>query len=375
MKKVNIFCSPFLTLIGIFATHLLVAQVTNVNRGMGAKFMDQSSYNNVGNVDEPNLQPVKNANVTKVQITNGKLLDTPPVADQGQEGSCTAFAAGYCIASYYQYKYNNKPYTQDGALRSPEFLYNSTRLSGSCRNAGAYVNQVLEFIKNKGICSWAEMPYSDNNDCDARPSNEILNKPTTTVAQFAYWKTVPNDVDEVKKLINKGFPILMALRVNDKFIRLTCNPPYTLTSYKAQPTDGGHTVVIVGYDDDNSRFIVQNSWGTGFHDKGFFYIAYNIFNSMQQQLFVAAPYKPSETVIRHDSDFYSQIKLKVNGKEHTLNKKGETLTISEFQVNEVEIWVCPAGDNCAWIGGFKAKHYKKYKITDTGNKGLKLADE
>ena len=52
------------------------------------------------------------------------------------------------------------------------------------------------------------------------------------------------------------------------------------------PEDGGHSVLIIGWDDNysktnfietppgNGAFIAKNSWGTDFGDKGFFYISY-----------------------------------------------------------------------------------------------------
>ena len=42
-----------------------------------------------------------------------------------------------------------------------------------------------------------------------------------------------------------------------------------LDLYDAAHTRGGHAVALVGYTAD--RFIVRNSWGTGWGDKGFGY--------------------------------------------------------------------------------------------------------
>jgi C1A family cysteine protease len=37
---------------------------------------------------------------------------------------------------------------------------------------------------------------------------------------------------------------------------------------------GGHAVVVVGYDDSQSRFIVRNSWGTAWGLAGYFLMPY-----------------------------------------------------------------------------------------------------
>ena len=46
-------------------------------------------------------------------------------------------------------------------------------------------------------------------------------------------------------------------------------------SYTSGAYQGGHAVLIVGYDDVNQCFIVKNSWGTGWGEAGYFRIAYS----------------------------------------------------------------------------------------------------
>ena len=52
---------------------------------------------------------------------------------------------------------------------------------------------------------------------------------------------------------------------------------YTTGTY-----EGGHVILIVGYDDVNQYFICKNSWGTGWGERGFFRIAYSELNSVTQ---------------------------------------------------------------------------------------------
>ena len=37
---------------------------------------------------------------------------------------------------------------------------------------------------------------------------------------------------------------------------------------------GGHAVMAVGYDDEKEHFIIRNSWGLEWGDRGYFYMPY-----------------------------------------------------------------------------------------------------
>lgn len=37
---------------------------------------------------------------------------------------------------------------------------------------------------------------------------------------------------------------------------------------------GGHAVLAVGYDNSTQHFIIRNSWGADWGDKGYFYMPY-----------------------------------------------------------------------------------------------------
>ena len=39
---------------------------------------------------------------------------------------------------------------------------------------------------------------------------------------------------------------------------------------------GGHAVVAVGYHNPSRRFVIRNSWGTGWGDHGYFYMPYEL---------------------------------------------------------------------------------------------------
>jgi len=88
----------------------------------GALLLDKQEYDKLPKIDVNSLKPLpgfeflsRSASIT---------LKTPPIADQGSEASCNAFAVGYCLASYLQLPIG-KTYTSS-YLFSPEYIYNKT---------------------------------------------------------------------------------------------------------------------------------------------------------------------------------------------------------------------------------------------------------
>jgi C1A family cysteine protease len=54
------------------------------------------------------------------------------------------------------------------------------------------------------------------------------------------------------------------------------NPNYELLN-EITGHEGGHSMAIVGYDDEKKIFIIRNSWSDRWGDKGYFYIDYEYF--------------------------------------------------------------------------------------------------
>jgi len=64
-------------------------------------------------------------------------------------------------------------------------------------------------------------------------------------------------------------PILAAIGVDESWHQAR-HKKGRLDRYRPSTVEGGHAVCVVGYRRDG-RFIVRNSWGTGFGDRGFAY--------------------------------------------------------------------------------------------------------
>ncbi|MBP6731579.1 MAG: C1 family peptidase [Chitinophagales bacterium] len=235
------------------------------------------------------------------------MLPLPKAGNQGCMGSCVSFAAGYGIMSYYiaselgNYNYNND------ILRSPKFIHNQVYHSSGCDNANIVwdlgivsTGGVLGLLKNKGVCSWNEMPYvpsfSTNGStecpatCDEVPSASVSQSASVyKISKYEKVKSKIRDIRYLKGLLQQHYPILIAINVNQNLQNCNLGKDTMLS----EATDlgnyvGGHALVVKGYDDNkgpNGAFRILNSWGSCLNN-GEFWIDYNYFGNVVKQAYV-----------------------------------------------------------------------------------------
>jgi hypothetical protein len=224
-----------------------------------------------GNSNSNSIQVTVNTTVTApTTLPSSAQLLMPPVANQGGEFSCVAFAAGYAARSAELfYKTGATSYNYGTNIFSPEFLYNQTKYF-DC-GSGTDILTALEFMKNTGICSWQSMPYSDLNGCSLLPtSSQTAEAGSYKISGYSsIYKT---DVTAIKTMIVNKHPLTMFVNLDASFT--DARPGFIWKSYSGA---GGftHALVICGYDDSKHAFKVMNSWGTGWGDAGFSWIDYD----------------------------------------------------------------------------------------------------
>ena len=194
----------------------------------------------------------------------------PPVVNQGQLGSCTANAiAG---AHYFDQKkqHASKPFQPSRLF----IYYNERRMEHTIPvDNGAYIRDGFKSISNEGVCPETMWKYN---------VNQFTTKPSTAAYKEALnhqamqYMRLQQTLGQLKGCIASGFPFVYGFTVYESFE----SAEVARTGMVPLPSDGesvlgGHAVMAVGYDDTKLRFIVQNSWGTGWGDKGFFYMPYS----------------------------------------------------------------------------------------------------
>ncbi len=187
-----------------------------------------------------------------------------PVRNQGNCGSCWAFATTAALESYTLIK-NSLPGQE---LNLAEQVMVSCGGAGSC--GGGYVGSAANYIKNTGLPAEECYPYTaTNGTCSTACYNWQSN--SYKIAGWAYVATTSPTVDAIKNALVTYGPLVTTFDVYADFFSYVSGI-YQHTSGTYQ---GGHAVLIVGFDDASQCFKVKNSWGTGWGEGGYFRIAYS----------------------------------------------------------------------------------------------------
>ena len=151
-------------------------------------------------------------------------------------------------------------------------------------NSLSSVENIKEIVKDGTIADISAALAKAMADNETELHQAISEKPSDAALAQAkkhiitrYCKlTLDKGLADLKLSLSKGFPIVFGMMVPKSFYLTPANGVVPMPS----PNEvrlGGHALLAVGYDDDKQHFIVRNSWGEEFGDKGYCYIPYQFF--------------------------------------------------------------------------------------------------
>jgi C1A family cysteine protease len=200
----------------------------------------------------------------------------PAVYDQGHLGSCTANAIGFCY-HFDELKQNS----MSSFIPSRLFIYyNERNMEGhTSEDSGAEIHDGVQSINMLGVCPETNWPYD---------ITKYTEKPCENCYEIAKnhksvsYQAVEQSIDQLRAAIISGFPVVFGFTVYDSFE----SPDVAKTGIMIMPKEGekilgGHAVAIVGFDDIRNVFIVRNSWGDNWGDKGYFYMPYDFIKNRE----------------------------------------------------------------------------------------------
>lgn len=193
----------------------------------------------------------------------------PGIYNQGELGSCTANA----IAAAYEFD-EIKQDEDSIFVPSRLFIYYNERNMENTINtdSGASIRDGIKSINRYGVCPESDWPYNILKFTE-KPTDECY---TTAKKHISVkYRRVSQDIHDLKSCLQEGFPFVFGFIVYPSFetIEVT-NSGNMIMPEKNESPLGGHAVMAVGYNDEKKVFIIRNSWGTEWGDKGYFYMPY-----------------------------------------------------------------------------------------------------
>ena len=192
------------------------------------------------------------------------------VEDQGQTSSCVANA----VVGAYEYWIKKAASVDENISRL--FVYYNARWRGGSQDKddGSVIQLAMEGLAKFGACSEKVWPF-DKKLIVQKPGAEAYKDAAPRRVQDM--AQVPLNVEAWKQALAEGKPIVFGCLLFDSFDQCQKRGgvvPMPDPKDLARSKHSGHSMCAVGYSDTEKVFIVRNSWGAEWGDKGYCYIPY-----------------------------------------------------------------------------------------------------
>ena len=274
-----------------------------ITMALGAKLGPISQFSAAGLVTFPKLPTMP----SKVDLRQTTCNPYPPIYDQGTIGSCTSnsTAALYACAQ-------RRLKVDSDSLIMPSRLFNYyySRWLGDHEQPGSGINtsadtgstNTLAMDVMGGSGGKQDGVVSDERFWPYDPTGQgYLREPDEKAQDASVYNTVTDygqidsSVDNLRNCLAHGYPFILGFYLTNAMLEWMQRQvpgassgggsgiaqPYVLpaapNTLDTSNIAGGHSVTAVGYDDNYAGgcFLIRNSWGANWGDKGHFWIRYN----------------------------------------------------------------------------------------------------
>jgi len=193
--------------------------------------------------------------------------DMTPVRDQGDEGTCVAFASVVGVKEYQ----DSKEYKKTIGL-SPRHLYKLCKQNdGIPEEEGTYPRVAMKMLLNFGTPPENYWPYKPHQTDKPKPGADAA-AVKYKVKAYARLKTVL----EMKRSLVINGPFVAGVDVYESWFTDKASKTGLIPMpKKSDQYQGGHAICIVGYDDAKKLFKFKNSWGDDWAVAGYGYLTYD----------------------------------------------------------------------------------------------------
>jgi hypothetical protein len=280
----------------------------------------------------------------------------PPIGDQGQFGTCTAWATTYASFTALNNIKNNKAGSnlKEVDCFSPQLTYDLIKLNTdeTCSD-GSMIITALNMLKRVGSVKLVEYPYDCNllnngngierlklsNYANSKYKEILISASKNRLDDFIELGKV-NLIEKIKYCINNKFPVVIGVSDFEKIETNLGSDTWIpeLSDY----SEGGHAMSIVSYDDNKNggSFELMNSWGNEWGKSGYCWVRY----ADLEKLIRTAYALTSMTVNKEKNEFYNfNINIKLLGEnsksfsfENELKDSSNVIYEDEFYIGSID---------------------------------------
>lgn len=220
-----------------------------------AKEQDRVAEQVLQTLKEPKPITLGNCVATLDKFNWAEQNGVTPVRDQGNCGSCWAFATHGAYEGSY-------------AVLYADLIDSSEQDTLDCSGAGSCDGGwwAFDYLVKTGSAEETDYPYAARQG-SCKTSMDRTYK-AVTWAYVDSTKDIPS-VDAIKKALCEHGPLACAVAVTSAF------KAYTGGVFNEKSTeDVNHGVILVGWDDSKKAWRIKNSWGPVWGESGYMWIAY-----------------------------------------------------------------------------------------------------
>jgi C1A family cysteine protease len=185
-----------------------------------------------------------------------------PVANQNPCGSCVIFSEVAQVEAWWKIHNTNLDSMPN---LSEQFVLSCGNIV-SCEFGGAS-GSALEYIKTTGVPGESCFPYRANDTIPCTDACANWQEETITIPGWGYVTLEEANVENIKNAVYLH-PLSVTYIVYKDFMAYSGG----VYEHVWGEEEGGHEVLIVGWNDELECWIVKNSWGPGWGENGYFRI-------------------------------------------------------------------------------------------------------
>jgi C1A family cysteine protease len=193
------------------------------------------------------------------------------IRDQGQENSCMGFAT----SALRELSHAAASGTPLPDYLSPAYLYAKSRVYDGTfpADAGGSLADEFRALQNYGVCPEAFLPYEQGPAIAPSAASDVAAALFRIQQAFQFDLSLPF-VNNIKTALANRQAVAIAFRLFQSFESPPADGVLALPNPDSENFLGGHGVLVCGYDDTKSWWIVRNQQGTKWGAGGYGFMPY-----------------------------------------------------------------------------------------------------